>query len=41
MSGPSAPRPGAVRFGAQLWSQATGWPAFRDAALAAEAAGWD
>ena len=30
-----------VRFGAQLWSQATDWPAFRDAALAAEAAGWD
>jgi alkanesulfonate monooxygenase SsuD/methylene tetrahydromethanopterin reductase-like flavin-dependent oxidoreductase (luciferase family) len=32
---------GPVRFGAQLWSQATDWPAFRDAALAAEAAGWD
>jgi alkanesulfonate monooxygenase SsuD/methylene tetrahydromethanopterin reductase-like flavin-dependent oxidoreductase (luciferase family) len=30
-----------VRFGAQLWSQTTDWPAFRDAALAAEAAGWD
>lgn len=30
-----------VRFGAQLWSQATDWPAFRDAAHAAEAAGWD
>ncbi|HET9435348.1 MAG TPA: LLM class flavin-dependent oxidoreductase [Candidatus Limnocylindrales bacterium] len=30
-----------VRFGAQLWSQATDWPSFRDAALAAEAAGWD
>ncbi len=30
-----------VRFGAQLWSQATDWPAFRDAALAADAAGWD
>jgi F420-dependent oxidoreductase-like protein len=30
-----------VRFGAQLWSQATDWPAFREAALAAEAAGWD
>jgi len=29
-----------IRFGAQLWSQ-TDWPAFRDAALAAEAAGWD
>jgi F420-dependent oxidoreductase-like protein len=33
--------PGPVRFGAQLWSQATDWPTFRDAALAAEAAGWD
>jgi alkanesulfonate monooxygenase SsuD/methylene tetrahydromethanopterin reductase-like flavin-dependent oxidoreductase (luciferase family) len=31
----------AIRFGAQLWSQQTSWPAFRDAALAAEAAGWD
>ncbi len=30
-----------MRFGAQLWSQHTGWPAFRDAALAAEANGWD
>jgi F420-dependent oxidoreductase-like protein len=30
-----------IRFGAQLWSQASDWPAFRDAALAAEAAGWD
>jgi alkanesulfonate monooxygenase SsuD/methylene tetrahydromethanopterin reductase-like flavin-dependent oxidoreductase (luciferase family) len=30
-----------VRFGAQLWSQATDWRGFRDAALAAEAAGWD
>lgn len=30
-----------IRFGAQLWSQATDWPGFRDAALAAEAAGWD
>jgi len=44
--GPPAPgeRPAArptIRFGAQLWSQATDWPAFRDAALAAEAAGWD
>jgi F420-dependent oxidoreductase-like protein len=38
----SAPEPGhLVRFGAQLWSQATDWPSFRDAALAAEAAGWD
>jgi alkanesulfonate monooxygenase SsuD/methylene tetrahydromethanopterin reductase-like flavin-dependent oxidoreductase (luciferase family) len=33
--------PAPVRFGAQLWSQATDWPAFRDAALAAEASGWD
>lgn len=30
-----------VRFGAQLWSQATDWPSFREAALAAEAAAWD
>jgi F420-dependent oxidoreductase-like protein len=30
-----------MRFGAQLWSQATDWPSFRDAALAAEAAGWE
>jgi alkanesulfonate monooxygenase SsuD/methylene tetrahydromethanopterin reductase-like flavin-dependent oxidoreductase (luciferase family) len=30
-----------IRFGAQLWSQATDWPGFRDATLAAEAAGWD
>jgi len=30
-----------MRFGAQLWSQAVDWPGFRDAALAAEAAGWD
>ena len=29
-----------MKFGAQLWSQGE-WPAFRDAALAAEAAGWD
>jgi len=28
-------------FGAQLWSQATDWPGFRGAALAAEGAGWD
>ena len=33
--------PGEVRFGAQLWSKDTDWPGFRDAALAAEAAGWD
>jgi alkanesulfonate monooxygenase SsuD/methylene tetrahydromethanopterin reductase-like flavin-dependent oxidoreductase (luciferase family) len=31
----------AMRFGAQLWSQRTGWPEFRDGALAAEANGWD
>ena len=30
-----------MRFGAQLWSQQTDWPGWRDAALAAEAAGWD
>jgi F420-dependent oxidoreductase-like protein len=30
-----------MRFGLQLWSQQTSWPAFRDAALAAERAGWD
>jgi alkanesulfonate monooxygenase SsuD/methylene tetrahydromethanopterin reductase-like flavin-dependent oxidoreductase (luciferase family) len=30
-----------VRFGAQLWSQATDWPGFLAAALAAEEAGWD
>ena len=30
-----------TRFGLQLWSQQTGWPAFRDSALAAETAGWD
>ncbi len=39
-AGAAAGRP-AVRFGAQLWSQATDWPGFRDAALAADAAGWD
>jgi alkanesulfonate monooxygenase SsuD/methylene tetrahydromethanopterin reductase-like flavin-dependent oxidoreductase (luciferase family) len=33
------PRP--IRFGAQLWSKATTWPDFRDAALAVEASGWD
>jgi F420-dependent oxidoreductase-like protein len=32
---------GGIRFGAQLWSQATDWPHFRDAAREAEAAGWD
>ena len=30
-----------MRFGLQLWSQQTTWPAFRDAALRAEGAGWD
>ena len=30
-----------VKFGAQLWSQSSDWAGFRDAALAAEAAGWD
>ena len=30
-----------MRFGLQLWSQQTDWPGFRDAALAAEDAGWD
>jgi F420-dependent oxidoreductase-like protein len=30
-----------MRFGAQLWSQQTTWEGWRDAALAAEAAGWD
>ncbi len=30
-----------VRFGAQLWSQSSDWASFLDAALAAEAAGWD
>lgn len=30
-----------LQFGAQLWSQQADWPTFRDAALAAEAAGWD
>jgi len=30
-----------MRFGLQLWSQQTDWRGFRDAALAAEEAGWD
>jgi F420-dependent oxidoreductase-like protein len=30
-----------VRFGAAFWIQRTGWPPLRDAALAAEAAGFD
>jgi F420-dependent oxidoreductase-like protein len=29
-----------VRFGLLAWPQATGWPAYRDSLLAAEAAGW-
>ena len=37
MSGAGDP----LRFGAQLWSQQTTWPEFRDSALAAEANGWD
>src|SRR5882724_1908842 len=40
MTTPDAGR-GTMRFGAQLWSQASPWAAFRDAAVAAEAAGWD
>jgi F420-dependent oxidoreductase-like protein len=30
-----------MRFGAQLWSQQATWAQWRDAGLAAEAAGWD
>ena len=30
-----------MRFGLQLWCQATSWAGFRDAALAAERTGWD
>jgi len=30
-----------IRTGLQLWSQSTDWPGFRDAALAADASGWD
>lgn len=30
-----------IRTGLQLWSQATDWPTFRDAALAGDASGWD
>jgi F420-dependent oxidoreductase-like protein len=30
-----------LRFGLLPWSQATSWPSLRDAALAAEASGWD
>ena len=39
MNAPTGDRP--MRFGAQLWSQASPWVGFRDAAVAAEAAGWD
>jgi alkanesulfonate monooxygenase SsuD/methylene tetrahydromethanopterin reductase-like flavin-dependent oxidoreductase (luciferase family) len=35
------PDPSPVRFGLLAWPQATDWPSLRDAALAAEAAGWD
>jgi F420-dependent oxidoreductase-like protein len=37
----SANAPAPLRFGAQLWSQSSDWAGFRDAALAAEQAGWD
>jgi F420-dependent oxidoreductase-like protein len=30
-----------MKFGAQLWSQQTSWPQFRDAALRAEDVGWE
>ena len=30
-----------MKFGLQLWSQATDWPSFRDAAVAADGQGWD
>jgi len=30
-----------MRFGLQLWSQSTSWAEFRDAARAADDAGWD
>jgi F420-dependent oxidoreductase-like protein len=30
-----------VRFGLQLWPQSTSWPEVREAAVAAEEAGWD
>jgi len=32
---------GDLRFGAQLWAQASDWAAFRDSVVAAEKAGWD
>jgi F420-dependent oxidoreductase-like protein len=32
--------PQPLRFGIQLWSQGTDWRSFRDAVVAAEAAGW-
>lgn len=33
--------PGPIKIGALLWTQRTDWAGLRDAALAAEAAGWD
>ncbi len=41
MAGPPPDYHPGMRFGLQLWSQSTDWPTFRDAALAAEASGWD
>ena len=38
---PSTSAPIDIRLGAQLWSQHTDWPGIRDAAIAAEAVGWD
>src|SRR6476646_285741 len=38
---PSASEPANIRFGAHFWPQSATWSALRDAALAAEAAGWD
>ena len=32
---------GDLRFGAQLWAQASDWAGFRDGVIAAEKAGWD
>jgi F420-dependent oxidoreductase-like protein len=40
-AGPAASEIRPLRFGLLPWSQATDWPALRDTALAAEAAGWD
>lgn len=36
-----APSASRIQLGAQLWSQHTDWPSIRDAAVAAETAGWD